>query len=185
MPLLDLPAELLVAIVAQLLEDDELAFALACCRLRKALAGTEQHARGRRAAVDEDRLGVRLGAQASYCRSEGHAACSVHALLRAICILLAQLRRLRAHVATLCSLHAVYWQGQRERLRITATVGCFRDGWTRVRALVRRRLMHACVHHLRGAAGRACTCGPGPPTAWLLRQSFSQGVGAWHHHDIK
>jgi hypothetical protein len=38
--LLDLPAELLVAIVALLLEDDELATLLACRRLREAVAAT-------------------------------------------------------------------------------------------------------------------------------------------------
>jgi hypothetical protein len=41
--LLDLPAELLVAIASQLAEDDELAAALACRRLRQAVAGTERH----------------------------------------------------------------------------------------------------------------------------------------------
>jgi hypothetical protein len=44
--LLDLPAELLVAIATQLAEDDELAFALACRRLRQAVAGTERRAGG-------------------------------------------------------------------------------------------------------------------------------------------
>jgi hypothetical protein len=48
MQLLDLPAELLVAIAAQLAEDDELAFALARRRLRQAVAGTERHATGAR-----------------------------------------------------------------------------------------------------------------------------------------
>jgi hypothetical protein len=46
MRLLDLPAELLVAIVARLFEDDELAAALACRRLRKAAAATEWRAAG-------------------------------------------------------------------------------------------------------------------------------------------
>jgi hypothetical protein len=46
MHLLDLPAELLVAIATQLAEDDELAFALACRRLRQAVAGTERRAGG-------------------------------------------------------------------------------------------------------------------------------------------
>jgi hypothetical protein len=46
MQLLDLPAELLVAIAAQLAEDEDLAFALACRRLRQAVAGTERHAAG-------------------------------------------------------------------------------------------------------------------------------------------
>jgi hypothetical protein len=41
MQLLDLPAELLVAIAAQLAEDDEIAFALACRRLRQAVASTK------------------------------------------------------------------------------------------------------------------------------------------------
>jgi hypothetical protein len=48
MHLLDLPDELLVAIAAQLVEDDELAFALACRRLRQAVAGTERRAAGAR-----------------------------------------------------------------------------------------------------------------------------------------
>jgi hypothetical protein len=48
MHLLDLPAELLVAIATQLAEDDELAFALACGRLRQAVAGTERRAGGAR-----------------------------------------------------------------------------------------------------------------------------------------
>jgi hypothetical protein len=42
MHLLDLPADLLVAIATQLAEDDELAAALACRRLRQAVAGTER-----------------------------------------------------------------------------------------------------------------------------------------------
>jgi hypothetical protein len=54
MHLLDLPAELLAAIAAQLAEDDELAFALACRRLRQAAAGTERRAAGAR-------LSTRLG----------------------------------------------------------------------------------------------------------------------------
>jgi hypothetical protein len=48
MRLLDLPAELLVAIVAQLLEDDELATSLVCRRLREALAATERRTAGAR-----------------------------------------------------------------------------------------------------------------------------------------
>jgi hypothetical protein len=44
--LLDLPAELLVAIAAQLAEDDELAASLACRKLREAVAGTERRAAG-------------------------------------------------------------------------------------------------------------------------------------------
>jgi hypothetical protein len=46
--LLDVPAELLVAIATQLAEDDELAAALACHRLRQAVAGTERRAAGAR-----------------------------------------------------------------------------------------------------------------------------------------
>jgi hypothetical protein len=46
--LLDLPAELLVVIASQLAEDDELAFALACRRLRQGVAGTERRAAGAR-----------------------------------------------------------------------------------------------------------------------------------------
>jgi hypothetical protein len=48
MHLLDLPAELIVAIASQLSEDDELAFALACRRLRQAAASTERRATGAR-----------------------------------------------------------------------------------------------------------------------------------------
>jgi hypothetical protein len=46
--LLDLPAELLVLIAAHIAEDDDLAFALACRRLRQAVAGTERRAVGAR-----------------------------------------------------------------------------------------------------------------------------------------
>jgi hypothetical protein len=46
--LLDLPAELLVAIARQLAEDDELAFALACRRLRQTVTGTDRRAAGAR-----------------------------------------------------------------------------------------------------------------------------------------
>jgi hypothetical protein len=46
--LLDLPDELLVAIATQLAEDDELAIALACRRLRQAVAGAERRAAGAR-----------------------------------------------------------------------------------------------------------------------------------------
>jgi hypothetical protein len=46
--LLDLPAELLVAIATQVAEDDELAFALACRRLHQAVAGTERRTAGAR-----------------------------------------------------------------------------------------------------------------------------------------
>jgi hypothetical protein len=46
MQLLDLPADLLVAIASQLAEDDDLAFVLACRRLRQAVAGTERRAAG-------------------------------------------------------------------------------------------------------------------------------------------
>jgi hypothetical protein len=48
MRLLDLPAELLVAIAAHLAEDEDLAFALTCRRLRQAFAGTERRAAGAR-----------------------------------------------------------------------------------------------------------------------------------------
>jgi hypothetical protein len=54
MRLVDLPTELLVAIAAQLAEDDELAAAFACRRLREAVAGTERRARG-------VRLSTRIG----------------------------------------------------------------------------------------------------------------------------
>jgi hypothetical protein len=46
--LLDLPTELLVIIAAQLAEDDELAFALACRRLCQAIAGSKRRAAGAR-----------------------------------------------------------------------------------------------------------------------------------------
>jgi hypothetical protein len=46
--LLDLPVELLVAIAAQLAEDEDLAFALACRRLRQAVAGTKRRSAGAR-----------------------------------------------------------------------------------------------------------------------------------------
>jgi hypothetical protein len=65
--LLDLPPELLAAIATQVAEEDELAFALACRRLRQAVAGTKRGAR-RCAAVDEDRLSVLLGGQAGVGR---------------------------------------------------------------------------------------------------------------------
>jgi hypothetical protein len=52
--LLDLPAELLVAIVAHMAADDELAAALACRRLREAVAGAERRAAG-------VRLSTRIG----------------------------------------------------------------------------------------------------------------------------
>jgi hypothetical protein len=52
-----LPAELVVAIAAQLAEDDELAFALACRRLHQAVAGTERRAAGAR-------LSTRIGSAA-------------------------------------------------------------------------------------------------------------------------
>jgi hypothetical protein len=47
-PLLDLPAELLVAIATHLTEDDELAASLACRKLRQAVAGTERRKAGAR-----------------------------------------------------------------------------------------------------------------------------------------
>jgi hypothetical protein len=46
--LLDLPAELLVAIATQLAEDDELAASLAFRKLRSAVAGTERREAGAR-----------------------------------------------------------------------------------------------------------------------------------------
>jgi hypothetical protein len=46
--LLDLPAELLVGIAAQLAEDDELAASLACRKLRAAVAGAEPREAGAR-----------------------------------------------------------------------------------------------------------------------------------------
>jgi hypothetical protein len=52
--LLDLPAELLVVIAAQMAEDDELAVSLACRKLRTAVAGTERRAAG-------TRLSTRIG----------------------------------------------------------------------------------------------------------------------------
>jgi hypothetical protein len=44
--LLDLPAELLVAVAMQLDEDDDLAASLACRNLRQAVAGTERRRAG-------------------------------------------------------------------------------------------------------------------------------------------
>jgi hypothetical protein len=44
MRLLDLPADLIVAIATQLAEDDELVAALACRRLHQAIAGTKRRA---------------------------------------------------------------------------------------------------------------------------------------------
>jgi hypothetical protein len=52
--LLDLPAELLVAIAAQLDEDDELAASLACRKLRAAVAGTERRKAGERLSTRVD-----------------------------------------------------------------------------------------------------------------------------------
>jgi hypothetical protein len=56
--LLDLPAELLVAIATQLAEDYELAASLACRKLREAVAGTERRAAGARLST---RIGSALG----------------------------------------------------------------------------------------------------------------------------
>jgi hypothetical protein len=55
--LLDLPAKLLVAIAAQFADDDDLAFALACRRLRQAVAGIERRAAGLRLS---SRIGLAL-----------------------------------------------------------------------------------------------------------------------------
>jgi hypothetical protein len=55
---LDLPVELLVAMVSQLAEDDELAASLACRKLREAVAGTERRAAG---AWLSTRIGSALG----------------------------------------------------------------------------------------------------------------------------
>jgi hypothetical protein len=51
--LLDLPLELLVAIATELAEDDELAAALACRKLREAVAATKRRA--------DARLSTRIG----------------------------------------------------------------------------------------------------------------------------
>jgi hypothetical protein len=56
--LLDLPVELLVAIAAQLAEDDVLAASLACCKLRKAVAGTKRRMAGARLSTS---IGSALG----------------------------------------------------------------------------------------------------------------------------
>jgi hypothetical protein len=56
--LLDLPAELLVAIATQLAEDDELAASLACSKLREAVAGTKRRAEGARLST---RIGSAFG----------------------------------------------------------------------------------------------------------------------------
>jgi hypothetical protein len=54
----DLPMELLVAIAAQLAEDDELAASLACRKLREAVAGTERRVAGARLSTS---IGSALG----------------------------------------------------------------------------------------------------------------------------
>jgi hypothetical protein len=69
--LLDLPAELLLAIVAQLAEDDELAASLACRKLREAVARTERRAAGARLSTS---IGSALG---SVGKLEWAASCGV------------------------------------------------------------------------------------------------------------
>jgi hypothetical protein len=61
MRLLDLPAELPMAIAAKLAEDDDLAFALACRRLRQAVAGTERRLAGARLSTRIDSIFCSVG----------------------------------------------------------------------------------------------------------------------------
>jgi hypothetical protein len=94
--LLDLPAELLVAIATQLAEDDVLAASLACRKMREAVAGTER----RRGGV---RLSTRIGSVfGSVGKLEWAASCgmplSAELLTRTARLgQLEQLRCLRAH----------------------------------------------------------------------------------------
>jgi hypothetical protein len=71
---LDLPAELLVAIAAQLAEDDELAASLSCRKLREAVAGTERRKAG--AALSTTIGSSRTGGAPVLKASEGMAACA-------------------------------------------------------------------------------------------------------------
>jgi hypothetical protein len=59
--LLDLPAELLVAIATQLDEDDDLAASLACRKLRAAVAGTERCEAGERLSTNIGSAVVSVG----------------------------------------------------------------------------------------------------------------------------
>jgi hypothetical protein len=107
MHLLDLPAELLVAIAAQLAEDDELAFELACRRLRQAVAGTEQRETGAR-------LSTRIGS----------AFCSVSKLEWAVSSCgLALSGRLLLRAARAGQLEQLSW------LRARVRVGAVQLGW--------------------------------------------------------
>jgi hypothetical protein len=69
--LLDLHAELLVLIAAQLAEDDELAASLVCRKLRQAVAGTERRTAGVRLSTS---IGSAFG---SFDRLEWAAACGM------------------------------------------------------------------------------------------------------------
>jgi hypothetical protein len=72
--LLNLPAEMLVAISAQLAEDDELAPSLACRKLREAVARTERRMAGAR-------LSTRIAsALSSAVKLEWAASCGIHAM---------------------------------------------------------------------------------------------------------
>jgi hypothetical protein len=94
--LLDLPVDLLVAVVSQLAEDDELAASLACRKLRKAVAGTERRATG---AWLSTRIGSGLG---SVGKLEWAASCGMPLSAKLLTRVarhgqLEQLRWLRAH----------------------------------------------------------------------------------------
>jgi hypothetical protein len=69
--LLDLPAELLVAVATQLAEDDELAASFACRKLREADAGTERRRAGARLST---RIGSAIG---SVVKLEWAASCGM------------------------------------------------------------------------------------------------------------
>jgi hypothetical protein len=97
--LLDLPAELLVAVASQLAEDDVLAASFACRKLREAVAGTERHTTGVRLST---RIGSALG---SVGKLEWAASCGMPLsakLLTRVARLgqLEPLRWLRAHGCT-------------------------------------------------------------------------------------
>jgi hypothetical protein len=93
--LLDLPAELLVAVASQLAEDDEFAASIACRKLREAVAGTERHTTGVRLST---RIGSAFGSvQAGVGRIVRHAL-GAKLFTRAVRLgQLEHLRWLRAH----------------------------------------------------------------------------------------
>jgi hypothetical protein len=89
--LLDLPVELLVAVVSQLAEDDELAASLACRKTREAVAGTKRRTAGARLST---RIGSALG---SLSKLEWAASCGMplSATLLTLAARLGQLEHLR------------------------------------------------------------------------------------------